>query len=58
MTNGTDSDMKVTAMLFRLAVIVPTTKVEAVADEADEADVNMEDAVIILDMVAIATLEL
>ena len=54
MTNGINLDMKVTAMLFRLAVIVPTTKVEAMVDEAD---ICMEDVVIILDMVAITILE-
>jgi hypothetical protein len=33
MTNGIDLDMKVAVMLFRLAVIVPTIKVEVVADD-------------------------
>jgi hypothetical protein len=33
MTNGINLDMKVAAMLFRLAVIVPTIKVEAMADK-------------------------
>jgi hypothetical protein len=50
-----NSDIKVTAMLFRLAVIVPTTKVEAMMDKVD---ICMEDVVIILDVVVITTLEL
>jgi hypothetical protein len=33
MTNGIDLDMKVAVMLFRLAVTVPTIKVEVVADD-------------------------
>jgi hypothetical protein len=54
MMNGTNLHRKVTAMSFRLIVIVPTTKVEAMVDEAD---IHMEDMVIILDMVVIASLE-
>ncbi len=54
MMNGTNLDLKVAAMLSRLTVIVPTTKVEALMGKAD---VCMEVMVTILDMVVIATLE-
>jgi exosome complex RNA-binding protein Rrp42 (RNase PH superfamily) len=54
MTNGIDSDMKVAVMLFTLAVIDTTMIVEAVVDEAD---VCMEDAAIILEVMAITMLE-
>jgi hypothetical protein len=35
MINDINLDMKVTVMLFKLTVIVPTIKVEDVADEVD-----------------------
>jgi hypothetical protein len=54
MMNGINLDMMVTAILFRLAVIVPTTKVEAVAHKAD---ICMEDVVIILYNMINPTLE-
>jgi hypothetical protein len=55
MTNGISLDMKVAVMLFRLAVIVPIMRVEAMVNKKD---ICMEDAVVIKDMVAITMLEL